>query len=238
MQLWIRYLFCSSLILQVKIGLFYYIQKQGDQKSHDPRAKLLEAHQVSLWYQQGETHFRLHYTGMCTEYNQKHSELCMALSASMAPRSPVGAWQMLRPSEDHSCVLRCVGSAAAEQHPSLLGYLALSTPELPAKASSRDAFLERQSSLRVHKGNVLSLTFSSSQERWKELNPCQGKGLNWHDNSGIKQLSASAFGNLNCIFSHSFSCPGSFRIAVKKTFKLALFSSFIKATVFSMFVLI
>lgn len=59
----------------------------------------------------------------------------------------------------------CLVPAVVEQHPSLLGYLALSIPELPAKASSTDAFLEKQSRLQVHKGNVLSLTFSNSQER-------------------------------------------------------------------------
>lgn len=89
----------------------------------------------------------------------------MALSAEVAPQGPMGAWQMLRPSEGHSCLMWCLVPAAAEQHPSLLGYLALSIPELPAEASSTDAFLEKQSSLQVHKGNVLSLTFSSSQER-------------------------------------------------------------------------
>lgn len=135
-------------------------KKPTKSKSKTPFATSGEA---SLWYQQGKTHFELHHAEMCTEYNQKHSELRVALSAKVAPQGPVGAWQMLRPSEDPSCLLWCVGSAAAEQCLSL--YMALSIPELPAKASSRDAFLERQSGLCVHTGNVLSLTFSCSQER-------------------------------------------------------------------------
>lgn len=56
------------------------------------------------WNQQGETHLRPRYRGMCTEYNQKHLELRAALSAEVAPQGPAGAWQMLRPSEDYSCL--------------------------------------------------------------------------------------------------------------------------------------
>lgn len=48
---------------------------------------------------------RPHYRGMCTEYNQKHLELRVALSAEVALQGLVGVWQMLRPSEDYSCLM-------------------------------------------------------------------------------------------------------------------------------------
>lgn len=51
-----------------------------------------------------------------------------------------GCLAAVMPSEDYSCLLRCAGSAAAEQHPALLGYLALSIPELPAKPQAEMAF--------------------------------------------------------------------------------------------------
>lgn len=85
-------------------------------------------------------------------------------------RRSEGSFECLAPDEDKPRIAAaCCGCAVlvtTDWGPSQLQYLALSVPELLAKASSVDGVLERRSSLHVGtQGNVPSLTFSSSQER-------------------------------------------------------------------------
>lgn len=179
MQLWIRYLFCSSLIFQVKIGSFtrYRIRETKDQgRPRDPRTKLLSPHQGKYLCDTSRVKPTSgHITQGCAlstiRNTQNYVWPCHPRwlhRVLWVPGSCDAQWGLQLPAE----VCRVSSSWAASGSVRVPGSF---HPWTASKASSRDGFPERQSSLHVHKGNVLALTFSGSQERRKELNPCRGR---------------------------------------------------------------